>query len=377
VQLVKDLGFNGVRVHQKIEDPRFLAWCDRLGLLVWAEMPSAYEFSTRTVRRLTSEWQEALERDRSHPCVIAWVPMNESWGVPEIARSAPQQDLVRALYHLTRAVDPTRPVIGNDGWEQLATDVLTVHDYTARGEVLRERYGDRKSLEDTLASVQPGSRAILLPGATVAADAPVVISEFGGISLDLDADGTNWGGYGSVRTPEELLAGYRDLVGALLDSPVLAGFCWTQLTDVQQERNGLATAQRRPKAAVEQLRAVTTGLAAALPGDAVGQLPHRGAGDPSLGADPGAFAAGPRGGGLRGPRPQDEGVVAMTEPDKNVPSDKVEAAGEKLTDGEMVEAVAGSTDSASEHASEAGKDWDGDPSKAPQVGNDSGSPASQ
>jgi beta-galactosidase/beta-glucuronidase len=109
VQWAKDLGFNGVRVHQKIEDPRFLAWCDRLGLLVWGEMPSAYEFSHRTIDRLTREWLAVLERDRNHPCVIAWVPFNESWGVPEVARSAQQEALVQALYHLTRPA--TRP-----GW---------------------------------------------------------------------------------------------------------------------------------------------------------------------------------------------------------------------------------------------------------------------
>ena len=87
VELVKELGFNGVRVHQKVEDPRFLHWCDRLGLVVWAELPSAYEFSTTTVQRLTREWMEVLARDHSHPCVIAWVPLNESWGVPAVAQS--------------------------------------------------------------------------------------------------------------------------------------------------------------------------------------------------------------------------------------------------------------------------------------------------
>jgi len=101
VELVKELGFNGVRMHQKAADPRFLAWCDRLGLLVWAEMPAAYEFSPRTIHRLTREWLEVVERDRSHPCIIAWVPFNESWGVPALPTSADQRALVLGLYHLT------------------------------------------------------------------------------------------------------------------------------------------------------------------------------------------------------------------------------------------------------------------------------------
>jgi hypothetical protein len=269
---VKDLGFNGVRLHQKVEDPRFLSWCDRLGLLVWAEMPAAYEFSTVTVERLTREWLEVLERDASHPCVIAWVPVNESWGVPALERSAPQRDLVRALYHLTKALDPDRLVIGNDGWEQPVTDVLTVHDYTSRGEVLRERYGDHAALAHTLAHIQPAHRLVVLPGAT-REGVPVLISEFGGISFDVQREGS-WSGYGAVRTSEELLAGYRDLVDALLDSPAVVGFCWTQLTDTQQERNGLLTAQRRPKVPVEEVRAVTTRVSAAVPGDAVGEFAY-------------------------------------------------------------------------------------------------------
>ena len=155
VEMVKDLGFNGVRLHQKVTDPRFLAWCDRLGLLVWAEMPAAYEFSPVMMERVTREWLEVLRRDYNHPCVIAWVPVNESWGVPRLERSAPQRDFVRALYHLTKGLDPTRLVIGNDGWEQIVSDVITVHDYTGRGEVLRQRYGTREAVQQTLTGTQP------------------------------------------------------------------------------------------------------------------------------------------------------------------------------------------------------------------------------
>ncbi len=272
VQLVKDLGFNGVRLHQKVEDPRFLAWCDRLGVLVWAEMPSAYEFSPMTIQRLTREWLEVLERDASHPCVIAWVPVNESWGVPALERSPAQQDLVRSLYHLTKSIDPDRLVIGNDGWEQPVTDIVTVHDYTSRGSVLRQRYGDWDALEHTLARTQPGYRVVLLPGAA-REDRPVLISEFGGISLDMD-DRHGWRGYGAVRNADQLVQGYTDLVTALLDSPAVVGFCWTQLTDTQQERNGLLTSDRKPKAPVERIRAVTTRPAAAVPGDAINEFSY-------------------------------------------------------------------------------------------------------
>lgn len=272
VQLVKDLGFNGVRLHQKVEDPRFLAWCDRLGLLVWAEMPAAYEFSVTTIQRLTREWLEVLDRDASHPCIIAWVPVNESWGVPALERSAEQQNLVRALYHLTKSLDGDRLVIGNDGWEQPVTDVVTVHDYAARGQVLRDRYADWDRLEHTLARTQPAYRVVLLAGAS-REDRPVLISEFGGISYDPDQR-AGWSGYGSVRSSDQLLAGYQDLVHALLDSAAVVGFCWTQLTDTQQERNGLLTAERTPKAPVELIRRITTRVSAAVPGDAVDEFSY-------------------------------------------------------------------------------------------------------
>ena len=194
--------------------------------------------------------------------------MNESWGVPALARSADQDHLVRSLYHLTKAMDASRVVVGNDGWEQPVTDVVTIHDYTASGQVLRDRYADQEALDRTLENVQPAYRPVLLAG-SAQASRPVVISEFGGVSFNTNG-ATGWGGYGSAGSAELLLARFQELVRALLDSSAIAGFCWTQLTDVQQERNGLLTADRQPKVPLDQIRAVVTGLSAAIPGDAVG-----------------------------------------------------------------------------------------------------------
>jgi hypothetical protein len=135
------MGFNGVRKHQKIEDPRYLYWADRLGLMVWEEMPSAYRFTRTAIKRTVREWTEAIERDYSHPCVLVWVPFNESWGVPELTAVGKQRHAVEALYHLTKTLDATRPVIGNDGWESSATDIIGIHDYDANTEHMRQRYG--------------------------------------------------------------------------------------------------------------------------------------------------------------------------------------------------------------------------------------------
>jgi len=265
VELAKELGFNGVRVHQKVEDPRFLYWCDRLGLLVWGEMANAYAFTPLAMTRLVHEWTAVIARDYSHPCVVAWVPLNESWGVPTLARDAAQRAYVQALYYLTKALDPTRPAIGNDGWEHLVADIFGVHDYAFEGATLRERYGSPEAVEQTLREAQPHYRSMTLPGHHRAGE-PIMLTECGGVSLR-PADEEEWFGYGTVTSGDAFLSKYRELLDAILDSPAIAGFCYTQLTDTGQETNGLLTADRTPKLDPAAVRAITARPAAAVPGD--------------------------------------------------------------------------------------------------------------
>jgi beta-galactosidase/beta-glucuronidase len=273
VELVKEFGFNGVRIHQKVEDPRFLYWCDRLGLLVWGEMSNAYIFSTTAVERLVREWMDVLARDYSHPCIVGWAPINESWGVPNVAHDQAQRHYVQALYHLTKALDPTRPTIGNDGWEHIISDIYSVHDYSFEGDTLRERYGSIEAIGRTLGEVQPAYRSVALPGYQ-RTDEPIMLTEFGGISYRPRPDAP-WYGYGTVEDRDALLAKYRELVEALLDSPALAGFCYTQLTDTEQESNGLLTASREPKLDPAAVRAITQRTSAAIPGDVIALMQKR------------------------------------------------------------------------------------------------------
>ena len=267
VELAKSLGLNGVRVHQKAEDPRFLYWADRLGLMVWAEMPSPAGFSARATRRLAAEWQEVIERDRSHPCVVAWVPFNESWGVPAMSGHPAQRHLVAALYHLTRSLDPTRPVISNDGWEHVDSDIWTVHDYAPSGRSLTERYGSREAIAATLAGRWPGPHRVVLDGAADRGQA-VVLSEFGGLTY-APRTGDVWLGYATAQTTGELERRLGELVGAVCASDALAGFCYTQLTDTEQERNGLTYADRTPKLPAQRLRAIFTQPSRAVPTEEV------------------------------------------------------------------------------------------------------------
>ncbi|GHO46580.1 glycoside hydrolase family 2 protein [Ktedonospora formicarum] len=265
-ELVKELGFNGVRIHQKIEDPRFLCWCDRLGIIVWGEIANAYTFTRESQLRLTHEWLEAVERDYSHPCIVAWVPINESWGVPNLLNDPAQRHFSQGLYHLTRALDPTRPVMGNEGWEHVESDILGIHDYAFFGETLQKRYGDEEAIDNTFASDQPGNRVLLFANERNS-DAPIMLTEFGGISYR-PQEGEAWYGYGTVTTREAYLAKYRELINSVLTSPAIAGFCYTQFTDTEQERNGLLTEQRESKFDISTIKQINQQPAAQLSGDA-------------------------------------------------------------------------------------------------------------
>ena len=265
VELAKAMGFNGVRIHQKIEDPRFLYWCDRLGMMVWGEAANAYVYDDQAAARLQREWLEAVRRDYNHPSIICWVPLNESWGVPNLDRDPAQRAFVKALYHMTKALDPTRPVIGNDGWQHAIGDLFGVHDYNPDHNVLRERYGDRAALERTFRETRPDAYPLLSGGLEIG-DEAVILSEFGGLSFNPD-DGKEWFAYGRFESADALLQRYRELVQALLDSEVLAGFCYTQLTDTEQETNGLLTAAREFKLDPDDLREINTRPAKAVPSE--------------------------------------------------------------------------------------------------------------
>ncbi|MDF2959434.1 MAG: glycoside hydrolase family 2 sugar binding protein [Paenibacillus sp.] len=253
VELTKEMGFNGARKHQKIEDPRFHYWCDKLGLIMWGEAANAYQYSTEYTRRFTKEWQEAIDRDYNHPCIVAWVPLNESWGVWNIRTSVLEQQHALTMYHLTKSLDSSRLVVSNDGWEHMKTDLCTIHDYEPSQEVLEERYS---TVDRAINSIRNHNRQTFAGGMKYEGQ-PILVTEFGGIAFK-KSDWEGWG-YSGADNEEDFLKKLKATVDPMLTSPVVDGFCYTQLTDVEQEINGLLTYDREPKAPVEKIREIIAG----------------------------------------------------------------------------------------------------------------------
>ena len=243
IELAKAMGFNGARKHQKVEDPRWLYWADTLGFLVWAEMANFHRHSQDAERRLIAEWREAVLRDRDHASVVAWVPMNESFGLGP----SPPAAFLNHLYELTHALDGSRPVVSNDGWEHAISDLCTLHDYSPAAD-LAKRYRTEASALAPDARPHPP----YLPGFEHQGE-PVIVSEFGGIAVA----GSSGFGWSEADGPQELLKTYGEMVEALMAPGPVEGFCYTQLTDVEQEQNGLLTSNRQPKLDAELMRPLT------------------------------------------------------------------------------------------------------------------------
>ena len=239
ITLSMDLGFNGARLHQKVFEPRFLYWADRLGYLVWGEFPSwGIEPSLPgSVGIFLREWLEAVNRDFNAPSVVGWCPFNEVWG--ESGNGIRQQTL-ETVYRVTKAIDPTRPVIESSGGIHTTTDIFDTHDYEQKEAVFAEHYKPGSPLFDNLARYQKydGRK-------------PVMVSEYGGIQWSSSDNG--WGYGQAPKTMEEFIQRFRVLTQTLMQNPDHMGFCYTQLYDVEQEQNGLYRYDRTPKFDVETI----------------------------------------------------------------------------------------------------------------------------
>ena len=253
VMLAKELGFNGIRMHQKIEDERFYYYADVLGLMVWCEMPSPYEFKDDTITNLMNEWLEVIKQNYNHPSIVVWVPINESWGIPRVVLDSTNQHLADALYHVTKAYDKYRMVISNDGWEHTTSDIITLHNYAQKGEELTHFYKDLNSMLNGEHRVDYSQTRIPFANGYKYNNQPVILSEFAGIGYQNGND-KGWGYGDCVLSDDAYIDRLTSMVKAVRAIDGICGFCITQLTDVEQEINGLLDFDRIPKAKMEQLK---------------------------------------------------------------------------------------------------------------------------
>ena len=254
IELTKAMGFNGVRKHQKVEDPRYLYHADRMGLLVWGEIGAAYLYSEQYADRIYREWLDVLRRDYNHPCIVVWTPLNESWGVQEIETDPRQQAHSEAMVAITKSMDTTRLVVDNDGWEHTNGDLLTIHDYSPSGEMLRAHLGSM----DTILALRPAQRALFV-GRHAYAGQPILLSEFGGVKFVPGTEAQHSWGYCEADSCAAFAGKLRELFDAVRACPLVDGYCYTQLTDVETEQNGLLTYDRTPKLPLETICAILNG----------------------------------------------------------------------------------------------------------------------
>lgn len=253
IEISMGLGFNGARLHEKIFEPRFLYWADQLGYLVWGEHANWGLNITQaeSLAQFLPEWLEGMQRDYNHPALIGWCPFNETWD-----RDGTKQnnDVLRIVYEVTKRMDPTRPVIDTSGNFHVVTDIFDLHDYDQNPQTFRERYEPMKD---------GGEVFNTFPDRQTYEGQPYFISEYGGIWWNpQQKDEKSWGYGDRPATEEAFIERYEGLTQVLLDHPMMFGFCYTQLYDVEQEVNGLYTYDRQPKFDPEVIRRINSRKAA-------------------------------------------------------------------------------------------------------------------
>ena len=270
IQLSMEAGFNGARLHQKVFEERFYYWADKLGYLTWGEA-SSWGMDCNdieTARNFITEWTEIVERDRNHPSILIWTPTNEEFWPDRVQYPRLMQD----LYKLTKAIDPTRPFHGTSGGSHIATDIWTVHNYEQDPAKLKELlYNDGKLMEAPKWEIQLMPKNIGYNGLKYTDqytfpqykhDMPYLIDEFGGIKWNPSqqmesAQNTSWGYGEPPHSLEEFYARLEGLVNTVLSlSDHVWGYCYTQLTDVEQEQNGIYYYDRSPKFDMKRIHAI-------------------------------------------------------------------------------------------------------------------------
>ena len=279
IRLSLEAGFNGARLHQKVFEERFLYHADRMGYLVWGEFgdwgaanlgrfPHHQSFSASYI----TEWLEAIERDYSHPSIVGWCPLNETWE-PIMEEMSQLDDITRGMFLATKAMDPTRPVLDTSGYSHRIheTDVYDCHDYTQDPEKFAEHHshvGEGNPYQNEWKVEGPHlrdyrGRPLKQRWSTPYRGQPYFVSEFGGIWWNPEDEHRDSWGYGErPKNIEEFYDRFEKLCTTLLQNPLMFGYCYTQLTDIDQEQNGIYTYRRDIKFDMQRIRRVQTQIAA-------------------------------------------------------------------------------------------------------------------
>ena len=250
IELSKKAGFNGARMHMKVFEPRFLYHADKIGYLLWDEFPNwgLDESNPAALLSILPEWLAEMERDYNHPAVVGWCPFNETG-------ERRNKDLFRTMYRSTRDFDPMRPIIDTSGYVHVVTDIYDVHNYDQNPETFAKAFEPLVTGE--------GTPFINNPRHEKYEGQPYFVSEFGGTYWNIDEDPSAAWGYGQApKSLDEFYERFKGLVDVLLDNPKMCAFCYTQLTDVYQEKNGIYAFDRRVKFDLDKLHAIMSRKAA-------------------------------------------------------------------------------------------------------------------
>lgn len=260
IKISKKLGFNGGRIHQKVEDPYFYYLCDKLGFIAWLEYPAAQLFTNRLMQDQMNEWIDVVKAHYNHPSIVTYVPLNESWGIPHCSTDVKEQQFQNAMYSITKAIDSTRLCVGNDGWELTLSDTCSVHNYLHGEPGNTKVYNEFKlALSDQEHMIKSASagRPIFVTGYTNY-DVPILLTEFGGVGYSI-SETKGWG-YTSVKNKDEYISELKRIYEAIKESKCIVGYCYTQLYDVEQEINGILTYDRKLKVEAEKVKEINDSI---------------------------------------------------------------------------------------------------------------------
>lgn len=251
IKLALDMGFNGARLHQKVFESRCLYYCDKMGYIVWSEFPNwGIDYSDAvSIYGILNQWVRTVKAQINHPSIITWCPFNETW---DYKYRRQDNRLIETVYRITKMLDPTRPCVDTSGNYHTVTDIFDVHDYNQDPKKFKADY-DKLMTENILTDRFSDRQHY--------SGEPVMISEYGGIQWDFDNVGVGWG-YGVPESEQEFYERYEKLTKAILQNDKIFGFCYTQLYDVEQERNGLYTYDRRVKFDADLIKRINQSTAA-------------------------------------------------------------------------------------------------------------------